>query len=72
MGVGMQKIRLRIWEIVVEMRGITVGMWEMQQIRVGIWGTELGMQGNRLEMRESWGKNKGVSMEMRHTRSEEG
>ena len=45
MGIGVQVIRLRMRGIGVEMWEISVGMWAMQEIRVGIWEIWVEMQG---------------------------
>ena len=71
MGVGIRWIRLRMRRIEIEMRQISVGMWGMQRIRMGIW-ERMEIKRIRLEMRENWGKNKGVGIEMRHTNSGKG
>ena len=38
----------------------------------GDLGNSVGIKRIRLEMQQNWGKNKGVLIEMRHTKSGEG
>ena len=67
-----KRIRVRMSEIGVEMRGIRVCMWEMQETRARISRMKLGGLGIRLEMQSNWGKNNGLGKEIKHARSGEG